>query len=213
MASKLYTALLRAYPKAYRDKYADAMTQTLQDMLADQPSKTARAGVWLQTLSNLPLSITRQQLLALGNNLMHETPGAVKKTGAFSGVLLLPFFGALVANEVSQAFFGHALYHTWLWSMPVLTAWILILPAAAFIVAGITYLSFVATGHRRSVLTRILDIKRLWPVMVALLCGFSILMLLGFHDSAHCVMGNPIRELHNPRSTLQCVSNGFLGGK
>jgi hypothetical protein len=215
MAGKLisYKTLLRAYPKTYRNKYAGEMTQTLQDMLADQPSRAARAGIWLHTLANLPLSVTYQQLLALGNNLTHETPSTVKKAGVLSGVLLLPFFGALIANEVSQTFFGHALYQSWLWRTPVLTAWVLILPAAAFAVTGVVYAAFVLRGHGRPLLAHALDIKRLWPVMIALFCGLSILLMLGLHDSVHCITGNPIRELHNPHDTLQCVNDGFLGGK
>ncbi|HEX7368312.1 MAG TPA: hypothetical protein VF261_01495 [Candidatus Saccharimonadales bacterium] len=210
-----YAWLLRLYPKAYREKYADQMVQTLGDMLDDQPTRAGKMFVWLRIAWDLPVGIVSQNTLALGDSVSRETPGYVRQSGLLAMFLLLPFFAAVVANEMAVLLMGHTLYGSWLWSTPVLMAWVLVLPAIACAVAAAGFVRYVLPGRGRaaSFLRRIGDIKRTWPVVVVGLCALGIICMLFFHDSVHCWVQNPVHFAAHIHETWQCTTQGFLGGK
>lgn len=217
MRFKIYCQLLKLYPESYREKYAQQMTQTLGDMLEDQTSRRAKELVWFRAFADLPAKIISQNALALGGNLMSQTPNYIIRNSLIASLLIMPFFAALIANGLDKAINHHDLHQSWVWSTPVLTGWILVLPALAFIICLVSYVLFVAKStSNRSIAGRIFDLKRTWTIMLAGLIGLAIIFFLLFHDSAHCWLKGPshtFRNFHQLSETWQCTSEGFLGGR
>ncbi|HVX58301.1 MAG TPA: hypothetical protein VG964_01020 [Candidatus Saccharimonadales bacterium] len=60
----VYAALLRAYPRSFREHYGGTMVQTFDDMLDGEPSWFGRSLIWVRTLINLPFSATREHLVS-----------------------------------------------------------------------------------------------------------------------------------------------------
>jgi hypothetical protein len=210
-----YRRLLGLYPAAYREKYGDQMIQTLTDMLADTKGESERRLVWARVAIDFPASVTKAQLQYMGGIMRDETPRYIKETGLLSGLLVLPFFTALAANGLDKLFNDHTLYQSWLWRMPFLGIWVLWLPAAALIMAGLIYLKYAVIdklGSKSSWISRIFDIKRVWPLLLPGAIAFGILFILAFHDSAHCWAQNPIYFATKSHQTWQCTTQGFLGG-
>src|SRR5258707_4329531 len=61
----VYRGLLWLYPKSFRRDYSEAMVQLFCDRLRDQAAtrpRTAAACVWLQTLSDLAISVPNQRI-------------------------------------------------------------------------------------------------------------------------------------------------------
>lgn len=203
-----YEKLLGLYPKAYRDKYARPMTQTLADMLGDQTNTRGKILVWLRVSLDLPVSIMNQNSLALGGNDMRETPNYIRRNGIIASALLVPFVLAILAGSLD-----HQLHNSWLWRTPALVVWVALLPALAFLLAVSSYILYAASSSlRQNWMSRLFDIKHTWPVVLTGLVGLGIIGLVLFHDSAHCVADNPYKEAHNFNQTLQCTKRGFLGG-
>ena len=204
-----YARLLRLYPTGYRKEYGDQMLQTLADML-DDPGRS-RVAVWVSTSLDFPFSVIKQQLSYTGEVMAHETPRYIKRNAAVGAVLLVPFFLALIANGLDKVINDHTLYNSWLWHMPALAIWVLWLPAVAAIIALIGLLAFLrqrAKAEHTHWYSPLVDFRHNWPVLAVALVGLGILGMVFFHDSVHCVAGNPIRELHNPHQTWQCIQRG-----
>ena len=140
-----YQALLLLYPKAYRHHYGNDMVQTLSDMLDGQDSRLGQAKVWLRVSLDLPVSIVQQNLVTIGGS-MHSIPHYIKWSGLVGALMLVPFTAAVVANMISVAASGHPLYQTWLWSLPILRTWVLILPGLALALALFGYINYVASN-------------------------------------------------------------------
>lgn len=193
-----YARWLRLYPGAYRSRYGEEMLQTLADMLDYTTSPAERRRVWIRTVLDLPLAAAQQQLITLGET-MRQSP-FIKRSALFSGALLLPFFAALTANSLDKALRNQTLYHSGLWSMPWLALWVLYLPlmAGSVAVAGI----IIALLRNRSQRVPIFSI---WPLVSIAIVALAIVSIVFFHDSVHCVTGNPVRELRNMRTTLSCI--------
>jgi len=212
----LYEQLLRLYPKSYKQQYGDQMCQTLKDMLDDAADGTERKKIWARAITELPTSIAKAQFSYVGGIMQNETPHYVKQTGLMASLLVVPFFLAFIANTVDNLLFGHNLYSSWLWNTPVLVTWILLLPSLALVLSGGSLLRFIFWDKwpsHGSLSNRIFDAKHNWPVVVPLVIAVGVLCLVAFHDSAHCLVGNPVRELRNFHQTWQCTTGGFLGGK
>lgn len=89
----------------------------------------------------------------------------------------------------------------------------LVLPAVALLVSLLGFLVYTTTpAERTSRLHRVLDVRRTWPVLVPLAVAAGVIALLLFHDSAHCLMQNPIDSLTHFQRTWSCTTSGFLGG-
>ncbi len=206
----LYSRLIRLYPRAYRREYGEQMLQTLADMLDNAENGRDRVVIWLRAIIDLPLSITQQQVITAGGIMTHETPRYSKQGSLAGAVLLLPFFSALAANGLNKVFYNHDLFHSWLWSDPILLVWVILLPSLALIVSGVTFLRWSTDRrkHGRTSSWKLLtDWRHNWPMLTVLLVSLGILSMVFFHDSVHCVTGNPIREVRNLHDTLMCISN------
>lgn len=203
-----YSKLVALYPAAYKQKYGDQMLQTLADMLDHAPTKTQRIGVWARLSADFPPSIAHQQFSYIGGIMTNEMPNYVRRNAAIGAAMLVPFMLALVANSVDRIVDHHALYHSWLWSMPLLAVWVLWLPMLAAVIALATLSVFLvrqSKARRISWLKVLFDIRHNWPLLAIGFIGIAILGMVFFHDSVHCITGNPIREIHNPHATLRCI--------
>ncbi len=196
----VYSRLLKLYPTRYQERYGEQMLQTLADMLDANSSATGRLLVWLRATRDFPASLFSQQWAYAGTVLSRETPRFVQRNALVSGLLFVPFFAIATANDLV----AHRLYHTWLWSFDVLVAWIVLLPAFGLLLSTATLFAWLRL-NKRSWWQSLRDIAHNWMMLLPILLGVGILSLVFFHDSVHCVTGNPVRELHNPHATLRCV--------
>lgn len=205
-----YSKLLMLYPKNYRELYGDQMLQTLADMLDNSSSESERLTLWMKLAIDLPVSLTAQNINYFGGIIMHDSPKFVRRNGIIGGILLLPFFLALAANGLNKVVYNQNLFHSWLWSTTALLIWVIWLPLSAAILGLASLLVFLkrqTKAKHESTLKALLDIRYNWPVLAVALLGSFILFAVFFHDSVHCVTGNPIREAHNPHATWQCIQN------
>jgi len=199
-----YSKLLGLYPAAYRHEYGEQMLQTLADML-DDPQQSRRA-VWARTLRDFPGSLLRQQL-AYTATAMTSTPPYLTRTARAGAGLVAPFFLLVLANALS----GQALRHSVIWRPNVLPLWLVVLPALAVGLNLFVWLRWLRQQRRESAGSswqHIADIRRSWPALAVMLVGLAIIAFVYGHDSVHCLTGNPLRELHNPHQTMQCIERG-----
>jgi hypothetical protein len=201
-----YSRLLRLYPASYRNQYGGQMLQTLADMLDAEPQR--KRVIWLRTMIDLPISLTRQQLSYAGGTMTQQMPTYVKRNALISTGLILPFTLVLLANGLDKILNNRTLENTWLWHTSALAIWVLWLPAAAAIMALISFLTLIiqrGKATHTSPFRQLLNIRYSWPLIITGLAGLCIVALVLGHDSVHCLTGNPVRELHNWHQTWQCV--------
>lgn len=207
-----YERFFKLYPARYRKEYGGAMLQTLADMLDDQPTRAGKLRVWLRTSVDLPISVAHQNAMALGDNVMHQTPQYIKRNGIIAGTLLIPFAAALTANGFDKAMNNHTLYGSWVWGKPALTAWIIILPALAFLLAFVSYILFIVSHPKVNLFKRLFDVERVWPVAITGIIGLGILFMVYFHDSVHCWVQNPVHFVTQWHQTWTCTERGSFFG-
>jgi hypothetical protein len=68
---KLYRLLLHLYPTAFREEYAKAMEQEIQDELPDAQTGFAVVWLWLRLLGDLAFSIPTQLAIEIGHDSRH----------------------------------------------------------------------------------------------------------------------------------------------
>jgi len=206
----VYTTLLHLYPKPYRERYEDEILQTTADLLDDTTNTVDKFATWSRIAIDLPANMCRQQLRYVGGIMINETPNYLKRNSLVSGLLLLPFILAIVANGLSKVITGQGLYHSWLWRLPALCIWVLYLPALALGLALATYFTYTVrdTGKVcRPWLQRAIDLKHVWSLAVPAAIAFGILFLVGFHDSAQCWVQNPAHAVTHLHQAWQCTTN------
>lgn len=133
----------------------------------------------------------------------NDTPKYVKTSTHIGAALLVPFFALVVAHSLDsnmqQSVFWH--YH-------VLFTFFVILPALAFLLTAVAFISWIVERHQKthaSWLSEILNLRRNWSLLAVLILGLGIVGLVYGHDSVHCVTGNPMREVRNFHQTTVCV--------
>jgi len=196
-----YSALLRLYPARYRKEYGEQMLQTLADMLDDPEQR--KFSVWARTALDLPFSIIRQQITYTGVA-MTTTPNYMKYAAHIGAWMLTPFFAIIIINSFSHQW----LQRTVLWHPAFLLTWIVALPliAAALNAAALLRWAYIQRRQNHvAPLYTLADLRRSWLALVITVAGIGIFSVALWHDSVHCVTGNPIRELHNPHQTLHCI--------
>ncbi|HVS58152.1 MAG TPA: hypothetical protein VHD60_00225 [Candidatus Saccharimonadales bacterium] len=201
----LYNKLLHLYPVGYRKEYGEQMLQTLADMLDAQPSHTS--AIWARTALDFPLSVLKQQLIYTGDTMATQMPDYIKRNALLGTWLVAPFFVFIILNSLV----GQRLHDTILWHTNVLFAWLVVLPSLAALFNLAALLRWM-NAHRRETKQgtwrMLADVRRYWPAAALAIVGVGILGLVFFHDSVHCVIGNPVRILHNPHQTLRCIQRG-----
>lgn len=193
----VYSSLLRLYPKPYRDKYCPQMIQTLEDMLDDP--ENSRLSVWAETMLDLPISLAKQNLIYAGGIMNNQTPNYVKRSSAVSAALIAPFFVLIIINSVSN----HALDFTNSWKSSFV-ALLIGLPAIALIICAAAFIKWA--GQQKSFWKSLIDLRRNWLLLIPGGLALLIVLFVPFHDSAHCVSGNPVKELRNFHDTVRCIS-------
>lgn len=207
----IYSRLLWLYPRPYRDTYGEQMLQTLADMIDNDPTQTGRIRIYTHAMVDLPMSLLNQQAQYIGGIMVNETPRYIRRNSLIAGSLLVPFFGALIANALSKLIGGQTLYNNWLWQAPVLTIWVLWLPVLASLITVITAIVYIwrqskiEHGHTFKTL---LNIRQDWPLLIVATVGLGILAIVLGHDSAHCIAGNPVREVQQWHQTWHCIQQG-----
>lgn len=206
----LYAQALKLCPKAFRDHYARPMLQTMEDMLHDQPSRAARCAMWFRATLDLPVSITQLNTTVIGESLVNDTPHYVKRASTAGGFLLIPFIVIIASGVLKNRQISHS--QPWIISLFIC---LIALPALAFLLNVASYITWFKAAAKRqhSVVGRLLNIRHTWPMLVAGSLGLVLCLFVPFHDSAHCVIGNSVRVIHNPHQTIQCIDNGFMGSK
>lgn len=198
-----YRKLLYLYPARYRVQYGEQMLQTLADMLDDAHTSEHKRSIWTRTLLDLPASAMKQQLIYTGDTMSHDTPNYVKYSTLIGAALLVPFFMTVIAASIDNN-----LHNGVLWHYRVLFTLFVVLPAIACLLAAVAFTSWIVERHhseQRCWLHELLDIRRNGALLAVLILGLGIVGLVFFHDSVHCVTGNPVRELHNPSQTMHCI--------
>lgn len=116
-------------------------------------------------------------------------------------LMLAPFFVVVIGNVLSN------------YQIADSTGWnrfffflIFILPLMAFVLN--TAALWQWASHRKNFWHSLLDFKRSWATIAIALLALAIAVFVPFHDSVHCVSGNPIKEIHNPSQTLKCIKQG-----
>ena len=137
--------------------------------------------------------------------MINQMPTYIKRNSLMGAMLLIPFAAALAANTLSQLFRHRTLYSSWVWHSPFIGLWVLWLPLIAFVLALGSLIVFgIRERHRGAVR----QISTYWPLVIVLLAGTGILATALGHDSAHCLIGNPVSEARNIHATWQCIQNG-----
>jgi hypothetical protein len=204
----IYSKVIKLYPLAYRKRFGDEVMQTTADLLDEVPSLPGRLAIWAHLAVDIPLTIAKQQLHYAGGIIHTETPRYIKRNSLFSGILLIPFFTALLANGLDKVINGQTLYRSWLWRMPFLGLWVLWLPEIAFLIFITSYLVYVCSPSAKRVGSwhgRLADRKHLWPIMVPGVLALGVLILVAFHDSTQCLAHTPSYIIGHSTQTLRCV--------
>jgi hypothetical protein len=197
---RLYSKFIGLYPAPYRRRYGGEMLQTLADMLDDPDN--SKAAVWLRAVLDLPLSLTKQNLISVGGIMKNQTPHYVKRNSLISAALVIPFF-VVIASRILQnnSIVGNQVWRSSLWIT------VLFMPIAAFLLAAYTFLKW--TKNRKiSVWKGLIDFRHNWMLTTVGSLALLIAVFVPFHDSTHCVSGNPVREIRNADQTWQCVWRG-----
>jgi hypothetical protein len=95
-----YRLLLKLYPKAYRQEYADEMLATLQEMFAAAPSARDKRQLVVRIIKDYVLSLSRQNLYATTSS-FNAAPYPIKRDTAISASLVAPFFIIFTYNTLS----------------------------------------------------------------------------------------------------------------
>lgn len=203
----IYSKVIKLYPDKYHKEYGEQILQTTADMLDSSPKGIARYLVWLKVSVDLPINITKQQLQYSGGIYMKDTPSYIKTTSIVSGLLLLPFIAALLANGLDKAINNHTLYGSWLWKSPFIGLWVFYLPLIAFVLAVGSYLLYLTKYKKTKWFNRLLDIRHSWPILIPAVFAFGILFLLAFHDSGQCFVHTPAYLVGHTSQTWKCATN------
>ena len=197
----VYSRLLRLYPLDYQQKYREQTLQTLADMLDDpEHSKTA---TWIRTAFDLPLSVSKQQLIYTGAAMIHDSPSYMKRNAMLGAMLLVPFPIAIIVNSFTQ----HATLAMHDYTRLIYLSAFIALPALAFLFCAATWLYWLLDRERTglSFWKRLLDVRHNGLVLAVASLGLAMALFVPFHDSVHCVTSNPIHKVTYLHQTWRCI--------
>ena len=134
---------------------------------------------------------------------MHtNTPKYMKRMSLLVLALILPFYVVVAMGGLHPA---------WLWSQSIMKLWAAYLPLLAALLAIGTYGAFLLhTGNKNaSFAKRIKSLKYTWQFAVPSILAIGTVGFVFFHDSAHCLLQNPVYTMVENHQALQCVESGF----
>ena len=209
-----YSKILGLYPNSYKKEYGQQIMQTTADMLDHAKTDRQKIAIWSKVALDLPLNISKQQLQLVGGTYMKETPNYIKIMGILTGVLVLPFFAAIIANGLDKLLNNHTLYNSWVWRYDYIRLWVLVLPAIAATLAIFSLLYYVIHSPTKSSGNKfklVFDLKHNWPIMASGLIALGILFFLRFHDSAPCwIQQIPRHYLSHQNQGQVCHSYNYV---
>lgn len=164
---RVYSLLLRLYPRGHRDQYGQQMLQTVEDMLDHAPSTVDRMSVWARIMADLPLSVCKEHLEAMGENMQTLSSNHIK-FGTIAALLAgLVNLGAFVGNKIIVAF--GAMDSIWLIS-PLHG---FLFPTLALLIVGV-----ILWASRRSSQSAPISTGRMW--LLATIASIAIMNIALF---------------------------------
>lgn len=167
-AARLYRALLRVYPRGFRDDYGPDMVQLFTDQLRDE--RPAR--VWARGLIDLAITIPARYLEAHMNRLPNPAVpalfAAISVAGVLFGVVSGSNLGMLAVGLSVAATAGALALLAWRHARAITAAapttahWWKLLTAGAGVLAAVIVVT-TATGE--------VDGSMWWPMVLAILCA------------------------------------------
>lgn len=167
-SARVYRALLRTYPRQFRDEYARDMTQLLVDQLRDEPVTR----VWVRAIVDLAITLPTRHMEAHMKNKPDTSVTALYAAIAIAGVLVAMIAGsvfgvaaialivAVIAGGLATASWRNT--RTITQRHPLSDHWLPILFAGSAVLTG-TIIVLNQTGELS---------ERWWaPAMLALLGG------------------------------------------
>ena len=199
----LYTILFSLYPEHYRANYVPQIKQTLDDLLAHEPTLSKRMLIWTRELIVLPGNVLEQQLVELSNRRRLQPRTLIS---LMSLTLLAPFVIAVLIDEFSEYFIDTHPYGSWVWSPPILLLWAFILPLVSLAISLIVLvLSFFRAWKLKT--NGSSYSYKLWPTVIVGIFALCLLSLTVFHDSVQCWAGSPSNALTHISQTTKCMVN------
>jgi hypothetical protein len=167
----VYSLLLRLYPRSHRDTYGQQMLHMVEDMLDDAVSTQGRVSVWARIITDLPLSVCKEHLETLGENMQTRSNNHIIKYGAMTALLIaLIGAGFPLANKLTVAI-GAA--DTSLRFPTPMQGFLF--PVIALLVAGVTLLIYRASSAQQQV-----PASRLWLIAAVMGTAAVSIAVLGF---------------------------------
>ncbi len=132
----------------------------------------------------------------------NETPSYVKQNAIIGALLLVPFFLVVASNVLSH----DNLSNSNGWKIAFFTL-LVVLPAMAFLLNAATFIKWVS-DRKKGFWKSLFDFGHNWPTLLIGGLALLIFLFVPFHDSVHCVTGNPVSELRNWHDTWHCIQTG-----
>ena len=129
-----------------------------------------------------------------------DTPNYIKRSGIISSILILPFFIFLTLDAITS----HSLYNSWFWQPIVIATWLVFMPAAALLISAITF-AYWSAHRKQGFWKSIFDWRHNWTMLTVVVLSLGIIALALGHDSVHCVVNNPVKEIRNWHTTWTCI--------
>lgn len=192
---------LRLFPAEYRRRYGDETLQTLADMLNEAGTPAARRSVWVRVTRDLVTFLPREYAKQLGDIMTNETPTYVQRAQLISLILLAPFVVIVLINSWAN----HALDNGWLWHVPVLATWLIVMPGLAVVLALGALVAWIGHDHQGGVWRSLFHRRQTWLLLAISLFGLGILALVFGHDSVHCVIQSPVQTWQHWSETWRCI--------
>jgi hypothetical protein len=200
----LYEKLLAMYPRSYRDDYADEMSHMLQSMIADEQQVAKRIALWTRAFAELPILLFMANLHVLEAAYTSSAPGYVVRSTRVSTALVTPFVLLVIFNELRPGKLPNSPN-----AIDILQFFAIGLPLIAFLLSIAALLRWSIARHKSSkdsFIKGLTDIKHNWPLALVGVFAFTIVTFMVGHDSMQCLNGNPIKEVRNFNTTVQCIS-------
>ena len=165
---RAYSLLLRLYPRSHRYKYGQQMLQMVEDMLDDAPSTARKASVWTRIIADLPLSVCKEHLESLGENMQTQSNSRIK-FGTMAALLAAVIgAGFPIVNKIIVAV--GATDSSFHFPTPLDG---FLLPTIALLIAGITLLALRTSSQQTQV-----PVRRMWPIAAVTAIAFINIVVL-----------------------------------
>jgi hypothetical protein len=143
-----YRKLLQLYPLSYRQDYEEEMLATMQAMLLDAKTTTAKWQLLWRACKDYIVSLMQQNILAF-EDVAPDAPQYIKRSSLWSTSLVLPFFIICAYNCLNQYVFRRTVplnrleAKTWV-------IYCIALPILAFVIVALAGTKSLSDYHTRA---------------------------------------------------------------